>query len=193
MAENSPGSQKLQILGLGVTAFSALCTVLAALITAGFFVGRVTASSAKPAVTVTVTATPGGSQPSSAPHANGGTVIGQFTDFALSSGYGIHLGPGGAPQPDQTYTSDDLGYERNGIEDNLLTGSGGQLATLGSGTPSYETCKRDTAYANTIYQVSTNQVVCFTGHGVIAALTIKKVVDGPTFYIILDVTVWQAS
>jgi hypothetical protein len=189
MAGNSPSGQKLQILGLGVTAFSALCTVLAAMITAGFFVGRVTAPGAKPAVTVT--ATPGGSQPSSSPQANGGTVIGQFTDFALSSGYGIHLGPGGAPQPDQTYTSDDLGYLRDGIEDNLL--SSGQLATLGSGTPSYETCKRDTAYANTIYQVSTNQVVCFTGHGVIAAVTIKRVVDGPTFYVVLDITVWQAS
>lgn len=187
MAGNSPSGQKVQILGLGVTAFSALCTVLAALITAGFFVGRVTATGAKPAVT----ATSGGSQPSRAPPTNGGTVIGHFTDFALSSGYGIHLGLGGAPQPDQTYTSDDLGYLRDGIEDNLL--SGGQLATLGSGTPSYETCKRDTAYANTIYQVSTNQVVCFTGHGVIAAATIKKVVDGPTFYVILDVTVWQAS
>lgn len=191
MAGNSPSGQKWQILGLGVTAFSALCTVLAAMITAGFFVGRVTAPGAKP--TVTVTATSGGPQPSSAPLANGGTVIGQFTDFALSSGYGIHLGSGGAPQPDQTYTSDDLGYERNGIEDNLLTGSGGQLATLGSGTPSYEACKRYTAYANTIYQVSTNQVVCFTGHGVIAAVTIKKVVDSPTFYVILDVTVWNAS
>ena len=191
MAGNSPSGHKVQILGIGVTAFSALCTVLAAMITAGFFVGRVTAPNAKPAVTVT--ATSGGSQPSSAPPANGGTVIGQFTDFALSSGYGIHLGPGGAPRPDQTYTSDDLGYERNGIEDNLLTGSGGQLATLGSGTPSYEACKRDTAYANTIYQVSTNQVGCFTGHGVIAAVTIKKVVDGPTFYVVLDVTVWQAA
>jgi len=109
----------------------------------------------------------------------------------LSSGYGIHLGPGGAPQPDQTYDSDDLGYLRDGIQDNLLSAS--QLATLGSGTPGYKACKQDTAYANTIYQVSTNQVVCFTGHGVIAAITIKKVVDGPTYYVILDVTVWQAS
>jgi hypothetical protein len=33
----------VQILGLGATTFSALCTVLAALIAAGFFVGRVTA------------------------------------------------------------------------------------------------------------------------------------------------------
>jgi hypothetical protein len=60
MAENSPNGQKWQLLGLGVGAFSALCTVLAALIGAGFFVGHVTASAAKPGatVTVTVTATP---------------------------------------------------------------------------------------------------------------------------------------
>jgi len=192
MAGNSPSDKKVQIFGIGVNAFSALCTVLAALITAGFFVGRVTATgSSKPAPTVTVTVTSGRSQPSSAPPVNTGSVIGQFTDFALSSGYGIHLGPGGAPQPDQTYNSDDLGYLRDGIQDNLLSAS--QLATLGSGTPGYEACKQDTAYANTIYQVSTNQVVCFTGHGVIAAITIKKVVDGPTYYVILDVTVWQAS
>ena len=152
MAGNSPSDKKVQILGLGVTAFSALCTVLAAMITAGFFfVGRATAPGTTPAVSVT--ATSGGSQPSRAPHANGGTVIGQFTDFALSSGYGI----------------------------------------LESGTPSYETCTRDTAYTNTVHQVSTNQVICFTGHGVIAAITIKKVVDGPTYYVVLDATVWQAS
>jgi hypothetical protein len=37
MTENSPNGQKWQLLGLGVGTFSALCTVLAALIGAGSF------------------------------------------------------------------------------------------------------------------------------------------------------------
>jgi len=40
MAEDSKSGPKVQILGIGVAMFSALCTVLAALITAGFFIGR---------------------------------------------------------------------------------------------------------------------------------------------------------
>ena len=36
MAENPPGNQRIQILGLGVTAFSGICTLLAAMISAGF-------------------------------------------------------------------------------------------------------------------------------------------------------------
>ena len=43
MAEDSKSGPKVQILGIGVAMFSALCTVLAALITAGFFIGRATA------------------------------------------------------------------------------------------------------------------------------------------------------
>jgi hypothetical protein len=46
MAEDSKSGQKVQILGIGVAMFSALCTMLAALITAGFFIGRVTATGA---------------------------------------------------------------------------------------------------------------------------------------------------
>jgi len=37
MTGNSPSDKKVQIFGIGVNAFSALCTVLAALITAGLF------------------------------------------------------------------------------------------------------------------------------------------------------------
>jgi hypothetical protein len=44
--KDSKSSQKVQILGIGVALFSAICTVLAALITAGFFIGRATATGA---------------------------------------------------------------------------------------------------------------------------------------------------
>jgi hypothetical protein len=73
MAENSPNGQKWQLLGLGVGAFSALCTVLAALIGAGFFVGHVTASATKPGAataTVTVTVTATATAPASRPAPN---------------------------------------------------------------------------------------------------------------------------
>jgi hypothetical protein len=85
MAEKSSNGQKWQLLGLGVTGFSALCTVFAALIGAGFFVGHVTAAGAKPAVTVTVTVTasPGATGTASAPvYYQGGVTINSNTlDF----------------------------------------------------------------------------------------------------------------
>jgi hypothetical protein len=49
MADDSKSGQKMQILGIGVALFSAICTVLAALITAGFFIGRATATGASSA------------------------------------------------------------------------------------------------------------------------------------------------
>ena len=85
MGETSQSGQKWQLLGLGVTGFSALCTVLAALIGAGFFVGHVTAARANPAatVTVTVTASPGTTGAASAPiYYQGGVTINSNTlDF----------------------------------------------------------------------------------------------------------------
>jgi hypothetical protein len=85
MGETSQSGQKWQLLGLGVTGFSALCTVLVALIGAGFFVGHVTAAGANPAatVTVTVTASPGTTGAASAPiYFQGGVTINSNTlDF----------------------------------------------------------------------------------------------------------------
>jgi hypothetical protein len=163
MTEKSANGQKWQLLGLGVSGFSALCTVLAALIGAGFFVGHVTAVGAKPAATVTVTVSPGttGTAGASVYYQSGVTINSNTLDFDSKP-------PGPGPITAAFYYAT---YQ-------LLTTSstGGFAVWTQDGTPTASECKSwvPTHLTSEVNNVVAGMNICFrTDQGRYGLLSVK--------------------
>ena len=112
----------------------------------------------------------------------------------IPDGYGITFTTGPIrPQED----SGDLQYG-TGFDVGQLEYSNGQLAVLEKGTPSYNSCSSDTVYiaSTTLYtNYSPGTMLCFTGHGVVAAVTVTAVdaaSGGAPSDVKADVIVWKS-
>lgn len=134
----------------------------------------------------TATATPAGSPlPSTAPRATGaGSVLAEYS-VDVSNGFGFNIGAGPTPQPFETSTAD-LAFTGFGHLE-----SSGRLALID--TPiAYATCQADTRYTSRIDDPAPGVNVCFTGHGVVAAIQItQRGSTGSGDYLRLTVTVWR--
>lgn len=105
----------------------------------------------------------------------------------ISSGYGINFGSS-PPQPVPIGQLPDLEYDADLIFYSL---GDGRMAALSSTSASFADCKNDTRYTDHLTLDPTGEIVCFTGHGVIAAATLLGRHTDPTDVVTFDVRVWQ--
>lgn len=127
-----------------------------------------------------------------------GQQISAYNNFQLSAGYGIDFGAGDPPQPelDINYAfgngtaSLDLWNNDGGEFDS----DGGSLSMLTGLAVTFANCQDDTAYASKLTGVQAGNTICYTGGGVIAAVTVLKYVSSNNVdYALLDVKIWQGQ
>lgn len=91
----------------------------------------------------------------------------------------------------------DFGYDDQAAGDTIVVYSDGHLSVLESGTRSYQDCKADTLYISPAYHAQqifhTGTTFCFTGHNMVAAVTIAadNLNSSPIGYVTVAVTVWE--
>jgi hypothetical protein len=157
-----------------IAAIAALISAVVA--TAAFFAGRVTASGGDLSQPQTLS-TPGtksqidGLRQQSTPSPSQtppGTTLAN-TSVTIPDGYGITFSAG--PMKPH-HDAGDLQYG-TGFDVGQLEWPTGQVAALRNGNPTYSACSTDTLYiASSITDYSPGTILCFTGHGVVAAITI---------------------
>lgn len=206
MSGSDPSSQQSREKGgltrfaeLGPAWIASLATLIVALTGAGFFAGRVSASSSQSAqppktVTRTVTATPtspqGASTSGTTSTTGNGTELGTYT-FRLPSGYGAPLASTAPTQSEIAAAggADDITWPTELAP--LSVGNGDQMVGLPNGsTPTYSSCTGNTTLQNV---ASTNQGTAFCiieTSGRVAGVAVTSIVRSTNSYITLQVTVW---
>lgn len=204
MGEETTKPSRTKLIDIGPSWIVAIATLISALVAAASFIaGRATAPSgngqAPNSLAPSVSSNSTGAPDNEITPSPGNTPIGAVladTSVTIPDGFGITFYTG-SMKPQQDSGDLQLG---TGFDVGQLDWVNGQLATLQSGNPTYSSCAADTMFIATtdVYTAySPGTVLCYTGHEVVAAITITAVdtsseTSAPVQDIKVNVIVWKS-
>lgn len=70
--------------------------------------------------------------------------------------------------------------------------SGGKMAVATEDMPTYDSCKKNTRYANPL-DVATGTTFCLHGKNVIASIAIREIKRDSGKYAVIDLVIWRGA
>ncbi|HKN97759.1 MAG TPA: hypothetical protein VJX10_11620 [Pseudonocardiaceae bacterium] len=188
MTENSDRERS----GLGPAWLSAIAALITAIVSlVAFLASRSTpdagSAATSPSASAATSTTTSRAVVPPRPSRTGGRLLTHYR-VDVSSGYGINFGSSPARPVPQSQPSD-LNYDAD-LAFFSLHGDG-QIAVLSADSASFSDCKDDTRYTDQLTLDPVGEIICFTGHGVVAAAKLSGRHTDPTDVVTFDVQVWQ--
>jgi hypothetical protein len=189
---------------LGPAWITSVATLLVAVTGAGFFAGRITASSApviQPTeiVTKTVTANPVSASQKAVPststgvasNVDNGTKLGKYS-FQLPSGYSAPLGPTAPTQSEIGASGGSYDVDWPSPLEPLYPGNDEQMVGLPNGSsPTYSSCTSNTTLETAAPTDEGTAFCIIETTGRVAGVVVTLAVHSANSYVTLQVTVWK--